>query len=115
MTQVKMKQAMKLLSMAITYYGNKGCSLIKSCIHKIKSHNTKDKSNNTKDKTPILNQSFAVYEFVCPGCSANYVGKTERTLFEGNIGHAIGVTMIILLKSILMNPVVFSICSILPN
>ena len=43
---------------------------------------------NTKDKTPTLNQSFVVYEFVCPGCSANYVGKTERTLFERNVEHA---------------------------
>ena len=35
---------------------------------------------NTKDRTPKLNQSFVVYEFTCPGCNANYVGKTERTL-----------------------------------
>ena len=35
-----------------------------------------------------LNQSFVLYEFVCPGCSANYVGKTERTLFERNVEHA---------------------------
>ena len=25
---------------------------------------------------------------MCPGCSANYVGKTERTLYEGNVEHA---------------------------
>ena len=25
---------------------------------------------------------------MCPGCSANYVGKTERTLFERNVEHA---------------------------
>ena len=25
---------------------------------------------------------------LCPGCSANYVGKTERTLFERNVEHA---------------------------
>ena len=43
---------------------------------------------NTKVKMPTLNQSFVVYEFVCPGCSANYVGKTERTLFERNVEHA---------------------------
>ena len=29
-----------------------------------------------------------MYEFVCPGCSSNYVGKTERKLFEGNVEHA---------------------------
>ena len=37
---------------------------------------------NTKDRTPKLNQSFVVYEFTCPGCNVNYVGKTERTLHE---------------------------------
>ena len=25
---------------------------------------------------------------MCPGCSANYVGKTERTLYEINVGDA---------------------------
>ena len=29
-----------------------------------------------------------MYEFLYPGCSANYVGKTERTLFERNVEHA---------------------------
>ena len=29
-----------------------------------------------------------MYEFVWPGCSANYDGKTERTLFERNVEHA---------------------------
>ena len=37
---------------------------------------------------PTLNQSFIVYEFVWPGCSDNYVGKTVRTLFERNAEHA---------------------------
>ena len=37
---------------------------------------------NTKDRTPIINQSFVDYEFTCPGCGANYVGKTKRTLYE---------------------------------
>ena len=37
---------------------------------------------NTKDKTPMINQSFVVYKFTCPGCGANYVGKTEKTLYE---------------------------------
>ena len=43
---------------------------------------------NTKDRTPIINQSFVVYEFTCPGCGANYVGKTERTLYERRVKHA---------------------------
>ena len=37
---------------------------------------------------PTLNQSFVVYEFVCPGCSDNYIEKTERILFERNVEHA---------------------------
>ena len=43
---------------------------------------------NTKDRTPIINQTFVVYKFTCPGCSANYVGKTERTLYERCVEHA---------------------------
>ena len=43
---------------------------------------------NTKDRTPKLNESFVVYEFICPGCNANYVGKTERTLHERCAEHA---------------------------
>ena len=43
---------------------------------------------NTEDRTPNINQSFVVYEFTCPGCSANYVGKTERTLHERCVEHA---------------------------
>ena len=37
---------------------------------------------NTKDKTPCLSQSSVGYKFTCPGCSCNYIGKTERTLHE---------------------------------
>ena len=43
---------------------------------------------NTKDRTPIINQSFFVYEFTCPGCGANYVGKTKRMLYEQCVEHA---------------------------
>ena len=37
---------------------------------------------STKDKMPTLNYSFVVYEFVCPGCNANYISKTERPLLK---------------------------------
>ena len=37
---------------------------------------------NSKDRTPIINQFFVAYEFMCPGCGANYKGKTERALYE---------------------------------
>ena len=43
---------------------------------------------NTKDKIPKLNESFAVYKFICPGCNANYVGKFERNLHERYAEHA---------------------------
>ena len=35
-----------------------------------------------------INQSFVVYELTCPGYGANYVGKTERTLYERCVEHA---------------------------
>ena len=40
------------------------------------------------DRTPIINQSFVVYKFMCLSCGANYVGKTERTLHERCVEHA---------------------------
>ena len=43
---------------------------------------------NTKDKTPSLSQSSVVYKFTCPGCSSNYIGKTEWTLHERMEEHA---------------------------
>ena len=78
------------------YYGDKGLQHLKTCICKIKVNH---KINhpvvlkilhvckieffcNTKDRTPIINQSFVVYEFMCPGCGTNYVGKTKRMLYE---------------------------------
>ena len=33
-----------------------------------------------KDPVPKNFQSHATYEFECPGCKANYVGKTDRCL-----------------------------------
>ena len=113
----------------------KDCSLIRACIRKIKSNckNKKKKSQSvnfrvlydiikinlfcSKDKTSTLNQSFVVYEFLCPGCSANYTVKTERTLFERNIEHLWNNkdSTKMLLTSILMNVMIFSICPILPN
>ena len=44
-------------------------------------------SCNTKDRT-IINQSFVVYELMRIRCDANYVGKTERTLYERRVEHA---------------------------
>ena len=85
------------------YYGDKGFSLFKSSIRKIKSNCKKDHPFvfrllydvtklecfcNTKDRTPKLKEYFVVYELICSGCNANYVGKTERTLHERCAEHA---------------------------
>ena len=37
---------------------------------------------NTKDHITKLGSSFVVYHFRCPGCHHNYIGKTEKTLWE---------------------------------
>ena len=73
------------------YYEDKGLQLLKSCTRKIKVNCKNDQPVifkilydvcklqffcNTKDRTPIINQSFNMYEFARPGCVANYVGKT---------------------------------------
>ena len=42
----------------------------------------------TKDKTPTLSKSHVVYEVKCPGCNSNYIGKTDRTLYERTKEHA---------------------------
>ena len=44
-------------------------------------------SCNTKDRTPTLNKAFVIYESMYLKCSANNAGKTEKTLFERNVGH----------------------------
>ena len=36
-----------------------------------------------KDPTPKQYKSSIVYEFKCPGCTANYIGKTDRCLYAG--------------------------------
>ena len=85
------------------YYSDKGLSLLKSCLRKIRSNCVKTRSIrfktqydvnkiefycNTKDKTAVLSNSFVVYDFSCPSCGANYIGKTERTLCERTVEHA---------------------------
>ena len=34
-----------------------------------------------KDPTPKQYKNSIVYEFKCPGCNANYIGKTDRCLY----------------------------------
>ena len=89
------------------YYGDKGLWLLKSRLRKIRSNCVKTcsirfKSQydvnkiefycSNKDKTAVLNYSFVVYDFSFPGCGANYIGKTERTLYERTV-NMLGLTI----------------------
>ena len=82
---------------------NKRSNGAKLCIKKIKRNCIREKPvkfkllydttkleffTNTKDRTPLLNNSYVVYEFKCPGCGSNYIGKIERTLYERTVEHA---------------------------
>ena len=87
----------------VPYIGSTGENLIKSFGKKMtRLLNTKKKIRiksffktsqlrdfaSTKDKVPLLSKSNVVYEVCCPGCGANYIGKTERTIRERIIEHA---------------------------
>ena len=78
-----------------------GLTLPKSCFLKIQSNGFKtcfiriktqyNVNNikfycNTKVKTTALHNLF-VYDFSWPGCGANYIGKTEKTLYEKAVEH----------------------------
>ena len=41
-----------------------------------------------KDPTPKPYKSSIVYKFVCPGCNASYIGKTDRCLYTRVNEHA---------------------------
>ena len=84
------------------YYSDKGLPLFKSCLRKIQSNCVQNRSIrfktkydvskiefycNTKDKRAVLSNSFVVYDFSCPRCGANYICKTERTLYERTVEH----------------------------
>ena len=86
-----------IIYVEMSYYSDKRPLLLKSCLRKIRSNCVKTRSIrfktqydvnrielycNTKDKTAVLSYLFVVYNFSCPGCGANYIGKTERTLHE---------------------------------
>lgn len=43
---------------------------------------------NTKDATPLPSKSNVIYQFSCPGCNTQYIGKTERPLYERTLEHA---------------------------
>ena len=43
---------------------------------------------STKDHIPKLSNSGVVYEYVCPGCLATYIGETQATLFKRTLQHS---------------------------
>ena len=78
----------------LLYIGKHGVKLANSFIRKItpllKSQckiiinwQTTDANSfvSLKDPTPKQYKSSIVYEFKCPGCNANYIGKTFRCLY----------------------------------
>ena len=87
----------------LPYMGKKGEGIVKRCINKLKRCMVAENNirfaviyqstklsffTNMKDKLPLMDNSFVVYEFTCPYCRCNYVGKTERTLLDRVIEHA---------------------------
>ena len=49
---------------------------------------------NTKDCIDKLAHSYIVYKFRYPGCSSNYIGKTEGTIFERINEHVFKVRIV---------------------
>ena len=87
----------------MSYYSDKRISLLKSFLRQIRSTCVKTRSIrfntqcdvdaikfycNTKDKAAVFRKFSVVYDFYCPGCDANYISKTERTLYERTVEHA---------------------------
>lgn len=61
----------------LPYYGDEVVLLIKSCIKTVKADCLQDLS-----RSPLPCQSNIVYEFECPECSVNYVGKLKVLLMK---------------------------------
>ena len=90
------------LYMFLPYIGKESEYIVKRCkrkLFRLFDKKTKVKFNvqfrttkiscftSNKDKIPYLSNSFVVYEYTCPGCSQNYIGKTETTLFNRSKQH----------------------------
>ena len=87
----------------LCYHGNKSQQLIRNLERKVRRFTTKDVKlifkttytttklcfyTNTKDRTPKQFKSNVVYHFRCPGCSDDYIGKTDRNIYERCYEHA---------------------------
>ena len=80
----------------VPYLGKQGETLVKNCIRcltvpvnfiVIYDNKTFSYFLSNKDKIPNLSKSSVLYEVTCPGCSATYVGKTERRSQTGLAEH----------------------------
>ena len=81
MQAMKLQSIFVLLTMAINVVNYLDPAYVKS--DQIAKQNQKNiLFCSIKNKTPTVDQSFAVYEFVCSGCSASYAEKTERNYKE---------------------------------
>ena len=82
-----------LIWLRVPFLGVQGEFLVKKLIKKIQRNLTKQVKFIViyqtkkvsyflpkKDKIPDASRSNLIYEFVCPGCNAAYIGKTERNL-----------------------------------
>lgn len=98
-TPTQIQKEPVLIFFRFPYYGDKGFQLIESCICKIKLNCKNDRSvpflrsstifvkwtSFITPKTELINQSFVVYEFTCPGCNSNFAWKIETTLYERSV------------------------------
>ena len=90
------------LYLSLPYQGIKGEHIVKKMQHKIHHCFKKDITiklivtynttklayfTSTKDRTPKLSESYVVYQFQCPGCSAKYIGETQTTLYKRTQQH----------------------------
>ena len=90
----------KTLYISVPYIGRESESIMRRCKSKL-SRFLKEKVKfsiqfktkkltfytSNKDKIPTFSNSFVVYKYTCPGCSKQYIGKTESTLYNRTYEH----------------------------
>ena len=78
----------------LPFIGNKGNFLLRNCTRKIfesceplENHRMQQFHFSERSYAETL-QSSVVYKFVCPGCNASYIGKTDGCLYTPVNEHA---------------------------
>ena len=95
------KPTIPVIWIRLPFIGQKGNFLLRNCTRKISrllkqpvkfmNHWETTECNcftSQKDPTPKPYKSSIVYKFVCPGCNASYIGKTDRYLYTRVNEHA---------------------------